>query len=139
VTRSVLSLLLLLQKCIDLVLKTKAELDGAHAEAAGFCEDGIKFAERLRNLDTVRESRLQDEVNRLRDMIVICSENLSGYPASSTSIGDFITQKVQMLQQEKSEAECYRACHAEFVCRECSFSRLIHELADGYPITLPWF
>ncbi len=135
-TRSVLSLLLLLQKCIDLVLKTKAELDGTQAEAAGFCEDGVKFAARLRKLDPMRQSRMQEEVDKLQEMSVICSAHLSDYPASSSGLLDFIAQKVHLLQQQQSEEERLHACHAEFACRECSFSRLIHGIAEGYPIML---
>ncbi len=138
VTRSALSLLLLLQRCIDLVLKTKAELDGAQAKAAGFGEDGVRFAERLRNRDPPRQSRLQAEVDKLHEMSVICSAHLSYYPASSTSFADFIAQKVHLLQEQKSEEERLHACHAEFARRECSFSRLIHELAEGYPIMCSW-
>ncbi len=128
---------MLLQRCIDLVLKTKAELDGAQAKAAGFGEDGVRFAERLRNRDPPRQSRLQAEVDKLQEMSVIFSAHLLDYPASS-SLLDFIAQKVHLLQEQKSEEERLHACHAEFARRECSFSRLIHELADGYPIMCSW-
>ena len=132
-------LLSLLQKSIDLVLKAKAELDGAQAEAVGFCEVAfgpVGFAKRLRSLDFGRRLRLQQEVDKLREMIDICSANLSDCDTSRSQLETCTSRRIEELGHQLTEEESLHKCHNEFAVKEASFGRLIQGLAEGYPIML---
>ncbi len=132
-------LLLLLQKHIDLVLKTKAQLDGAQAEAAGFCQVAfgpVDFAKRLRSFDVARGERLQQQVNKLREMKDICSASLSDYDTSRRQLETCFSERIEELGDLVTEEENMHRCYDDFAIREASFAQLIRGMAEGYPITL---
>ena len=132
-------LLSLLHKYIDLALKAKAELDGAQAASAGFCEVAfgpVEFAKRLRTLDPARRLRLQQEVVKLPEMLDICSANLSDYYTICSRLDTCITQRLEELRHQLTVEESLHKCHHEFAAREASFRQLIEGIAEGYPIML---
>lgn len=132
-------ILLLLQRYIDLVLGTKAELDKAQAEAAGFRQGPIEFAVQLRRLGSegsTRLSSLQQEVDKLEELRVICHGHLSGYSSNQLSIDICLSSTLGPLRSELDKEQRLRACYPEFADREQIFSKLICGIAEvqGYPI-----
>lgn len=131
--------MLLLQRYIDLVLGTKAELDKAQAEAAGFRQGPIEFAVQLRRLGSegsTRLSSLQQEVDKLEELRVICHGHLSGYSSNQLSIDICLSSTLGPLRSELDKEQRLRACYPEFADREQIFSKLICGIAEvqGYPI-----